>query len=161
MGDMAPVLIFVTFALCIGWILTVVSNNSRRAKIARVQQEVHSKLFEKFGTTQELIEYLKTDAGSRLLDSATIEQSRPFGRILGSVQAGLILFMLGIAMLIVRYTIPAESFNAIEHAQTAHAMLALSLLLLALGVGFLLSAAASYQLSKNWGLLDRNLASKR
>jgi len=161
MGDMAPVLIFVTFALCIGWILTVVSNNSRRAKIARVQQEVHSKLFEKFGTTQELIEYLKTDAGSRLLDSATIEQSRPFGRILGSVQAGLILFMLGIAMLIVRYTIPAEGFNAIEHAQTAHGMLALSLLLLALGVGFLLSAAASYRLSKSWGLMDGDFASKR
>jgi DMSO/TMAO reductase YedYZ heme-binding membrane subunit len=160
-SDLAPVLVFASMMVAVAWIVWVIANNKRRARIAELQREMHAKLIEKFGTSQDLLECLKTDAGSRLLDSATIEQSRPFGRILGSVQAGLILFMLGIAMLIVRYTIPAEGFNAIEHAQTAHGMLALSLLLLALGVGFLLSAAASYRLSKSWGLMDGDFASKR
>ncbi|MGB7348514.1 MAG: hypothetical protein WBC66_01525, partial [Candidatus Acidiferrales bacterium] len=112
-------------------------------------------------TSQELIEYLKTDAGSKFLDSATIEHARPFGRVLGSVQAGLILFFLGIAMFIVRATMPNETFNAVDRAQTAHGFLAVSLLLLALGFGFLASAAASYRLSKAWGLFDRELGPKR
>ncbi len=161
MGDMAPVLVLVSFALCAGWIVWVLSNNRRRSKIAETQKEMHTKLFERFGTSQDLLEYLKSDAGSRLLDSATIEQTKPFGRVLGSVQAGLILFFLGIAMLIVRATMPQVSFNAIDRAQTAHGFLAISLLLLALGLGFLASAAASYRLSKAWGLFDRELGSKR
>ncbi|MFZ0335549.1 MAG: hypothetical protein WAN10_14040 [Candidatus Acidiferrales bacterium] len=160
-SDLAPVLVFVSMTIGVAWIVWVVSNNKRRQRIAEVQREMQAKLFEKFGTSQELIEYLKTDAGSKFLDSATIEHARPFGRVLGSVQAGLILFFLGIAMFIVRATMPNETFNAVDRAQTAHGFLAVSLLLLALGFGFLASAAASYRLSKAWGLFDRELGPKR
>lgn len=151
-----PVLFF-----CIGWIVWIIATGRRRSRIAEIQRDIHAKLFDKFGTSQELIEYLKTDAGSKFLDSAAIEQTKPFGRVLGSIQAGLILVLLGIAMLIVRLTMPSVGWNPVEQAQTAHGFLAVSLLLLALGLGFLASAAVSYKLSKNWGLFDRELGSRR
>lgn len=159
--NMAMVLVIPAFFFAVAWIVWIVASTRRRNRIAEIQRDIHAKLFEKFGSSQELVEYLKTDAGSKFLDSATIEHTRPFGRVLGSIQAGLILFLLGVAMLIVRFTMPYESFSTIERAQTAHGFLAVSLLLLALGLGFLASAAASYKLSKNWGLFDRELDSKR
>lgn len=159
--NMTVALVMPAMFFAIAWIVWIVTNSRRRSRIAEIQRDIHAKLFEKFGTSQELIEYLKTDAGSKFLDSAAIEHSRPFGRVLGSMQAGLILFLLGIAMLIVRFTMPSVGWNAIEQAQTAHGFLAVSLLLLAIGLGFLASAAASYKLSKTWGLFDRELGSKR
>ncbi len=159
--DLAPVLVFASMTVGVAWIVWVISNNKRRQRIAEVQKEMQAKLFERFATSQEMLAYLNSEAGAKFLDSATIEQARPFGRVLGSVQAGLILFFLGIAMLIVRATMPQASFNAIDRAQSAHGFLAVSLLLLALGLGFLASAAASYRLSKAWGLFDRELGPKR
>ncbi|MGB6485001.1 MAG: hypothetical protein WBE86_16070 [Candidatus Acidiferrales bacterium] len=160
MGDWAPVFVFIAFTIGAVWIVRVISNNRRRQRIAEVQKEMQSKLFEKFGTSQEMIAYLNSEAGSKFLDSATIEQTRPFGRVLGAIQAGLILFLLGIAMLFVRLTMPSVGFNAIEQAHSAHAILGFSFLLMALGVGFLASAGVSYKLSKEWGLFDRELGSK-
>jgi uncharacterized membrane protein len=159
--NMVTVLVLPVFAFCGAWIFWVVSSNKRRRRIAEIQRDIHAKLFEKFGTSQELIEYLKTDAGSKFLDSATIEQTKPFGRVLGSIQAGLILLLLGVAMFFVRLTMPSVGWSPVEEAQTAHGFLAVSFLLLALGLGFLASAAASYKLSKNWGLFDQQLGSKR
>lgn len=159
--QMVQVLVLPALFFCIGWIVWIVATSRRRSRIAEIQRDIHGKLFEKFGTSQELIEYLKTEAGSKFLDSASIEQTRPFGRVLGSVQAGLILLLLGIAMLFVRFTMPSVGWNAVEQAQTAHGFLAVSFLLLALGLGFLASAGVSYRLSKQWGLFDRELGSKR
>lgn len=161
MGDTAAVLMFASLMFCIGWVVWVITNSIRRKKIADVQREMQAKLFDKFGTGQEVVAYLNSDAGAKFLDSATIERTKPFGRVLGSIQAGVILVLLGIAMLIVRVTMPSVGWSPIEQAQTAHGFLAVSLLLLALGLGFLASAAASYRLSKNWGLFDREFDSKR
>ncbi len=160
-SDLAPVLVMVAFTIGAVWIVAVISNNRRRLKVAEVQKEMQSKLFEKFGTSQEMVAYLNSEAGSKFLESATIEQTRPFGRVLGAIQAGLILFLLGIAMLLVRFTMPQVAFNAIEQAHNAHAALGISFMLMALGIGFLASAAVSYSLSKKWGLFDRELGSRR
>jgi Ca2+/Na+ antiporter len=162
MADMAPVFVLISFTAGLVWIVWIVFNNQRRIKIAQIQREMHAKLFEKFGTSQELVEYLKTDAGSKFLDSATIEHAKPFGRVLGSVQAGIVLTLVGLAMIFVRATLPHPAFfSEIERAQTAESFLIIGVLLLALGIGFLTSAAASYWLSKNWGLMDRDSARQR
>jgi hypothetical protein len=159
--NVAMVLVLPAMFFAVAWMVWIGSNNRRRSRVAEIQRDIHAKLFEKFGTSQELIEYLKTNAGSKFLDSASIEHTKPFGRVLGSMQAGLILLFVGIAMLIVRFTMPSAGWNPVEQAQTAHGFLAISLVLLALGLGFLASAAASYKLSKNLGLFDRELSSKR
>jgi hypothetical protein len=161
-SDLAPLLVAVSMFLCMGWIVWVMSNNKRRQRVAEIQREMQAKLFERFSTSQEMLEYLKSEAGAKFLDSATIEHTKPFGRVLGSVQAGIILFLLGVAMMIVRATMPEAAFpNGMERAQSAHGFLGVSLLLMALGLGFLVSSAISYRLSKNWGLFDRELGPKR
>lgn len=158
---MGPGLVLMGFTAGLVLIVWIILDSRRRTEVAKVQRDMYSKLLEKFGTTEDLMAYLKSEAGSRFLDSATIQQARPFGRILGSVQAGLILFLLGIAVLFVRLTMPSTGFMPIEQAETAHALLAISLLLLALGIGFLASAGASYWLSKSWGLLERSSSLRR
>jgi hypothetical protein len=155
MGDLAPVLVLTSFMAGLVWIVWIVFNNRRRIRIAEVQRELQVKLFEKFGTSQELLEYLKTDAGNKFLNAATIEQTKPFGRVLGSMQAGLIFFLLGVALFIVRGTLPTGAFyNATDQLQTGESFLVISLLLLALGIGFVASAGISYWMSKKWGILD-------
>jgi hypothetical protein len=158
---MAPVFVFIAFTIGAVWIVKVISNNKRRQRIVEVQKDMQARLFDKFGTSQEMIAYLNSEAGAKFLDSASVEHAKPFGRVLGSIQAGLILFLLGIAMLIVCFTVPTAGFTIQEHAQTAHGLLAVSLLLLAFGLGFLVSAGVSYKLSKNWGLFDREFGAKR
>lgn len=162
MGDLAPVFVFIAFTIGAVWIVKIISNNKRRQRVVEVQKDMQARLFDKFGTSQEMIAYLNSEAGAKFLDSATIEHAKPFGRVLGSMQAGMILFCLGIAMLIVRFTVPQNGFyNEMLRVETAHQLLAISLLLLALGLGFLASAAVSYRLSKDWGLFDREFGSKR
>lgn len=160
-SDLAPVLVLVAFTIGAVWIVRVISDNKRRQRIAEVQKEIQARLFDKFGTSQDMIAYLNSEAGSKFLDSVTIVHTKPFGRVLGSMQAGLILFFLGVAMLFVRFTMPQAGWNPVEQAQTAHGFLAVSFLLIALGLGFLASAGVSYRLSKQWGLFDRELSSKR
>ncbi|HLW42851.1 MAG TPA: hypothetical protein VKS00_00110 [Candidatus Acidoferrales bacterium] len=159
--NMVQALVMPVLFVCVGWIVWIVANSRRRSKVAEVQAQMQAKLFEKFGSSQEMIAYLNSEAGAKFLDSASIEHTKPFGRVLGSVQAGLILLFVGIAMLSVSFTMPTVGWDAVEQAQTAYGLLAVSLLLLALGLGFLASAAASYRLSKKWGLLDRELGPKR
>ncbi len=110
----ADIVVLVTIPGLIGWIAWVIFSNIRRYKIARYQAEVHSKLLEKFGRSEELLAYLESDAGKRFLESASIEQGKtnPFGRILGAVQAGLILTLAGAALLFLRSRVPeaAEGF---------------------------------------------------
>lgn len=135
----------VTIPAMLVWIFWVVFSNIRRHKVAKVQAEVHAKLLDKIGSSQELLAFVNTEAGRRFLESATIEQvkTNPFGRILTSVQAGLILALLGIALLFLARPIP----------EGAREFTVSGTLAVALGVGFLVSAGVSYRLSKHLGLL--------
>jgi hypothetical protein len=134
------------------WIAWVIFSNLRRYKIARYQAEVHTKLLEKFGRSEELLAYLESEAGKRFLESASIEQAKPnpFARILWAVQAGLILTLAGVALLFLRSRVP----------DAAEGFLVLGALAVAIGVGFVLTAGASYGLSRSFGLIP-GAASRR
>ncbi len=146
MGDLAPVLIPIGILAILGWIVRIIVQNVRQQRIAKLQADLQTRLLEKFGTPQDLIGYLESPAGQKFLDSATIERRNPYGRILGSVQAGLILALVGVALFFLEGRWP----------ETQEGFLFLATLSLALGIGFLLSAIAAYMLSKSWGLLDRS-----
>lgn len=134
-----------------GWAVWVVSNAVRRTRTARLQAEVRNKLLEKFGSSRELLDYLQTDAGQKFVDAGTTERmGTPYGRILGSIQAGIILAVMGAALLFLRGSLPFETEE----------LLVLGTLALALGIGFLLSSASAYVLSKSWGLFERASVAK-
>jgi hypothetical protein len=128
----------------IGWIIRTIVVSRRLNNTARIQADLQSRLLEKFGTSQEMLGYLESPAGQRFVQSATIEKGNPHGRILGSVQAGVILTVLGVTLLLMRGQLEIEAITG---------MTLLGALGLALGIGFLVSAFAAYRMSKAWGLL--------
>lgn len=133
-----PILLFL-----IGFVVWTIFSTIRRYKISKLQAGLQTKLLEKFGTSQELLAYVQSDAGKRFLESVTMEQRTPYGRILGAAQAGMILVLLGLAFLFLRGRV----------AGGEEGFLVFGTIILSLGVGFGLAAALSYFLSKTFGLL--------
>jgi hypothetical protein len=144
MEDLAPVLAVAGMFFAIGWMVKIVSNNRRMWKFANLQAEMQAKVLEKLEGSQQIGEYLQSDAGQRLLESANIEPANPYGKILGSIQAGVILTLVGAAVLYLRGQIP--------EAQEAFAFL--GAVGVALGFGFVISAGVAWMLSKSWGLIN-------
>ena len=143
-GDeiLVPAIVFGT----IGWVIKTIATNIRQSHGARAVADLHSKLLDKCAGSQDLIAYLESDAGRKFLESATLERANPAGRILNALQAGFVLGLVGIAELTVRGLEPdinAERFLLVTGA-----------VVLAIGVGFLLSAGTSYVLCRSWGLLN-------
>jgi hypothetical protein len=135
----------VGFFLVMGWIIKVISNNRKASRMATMQADLQSKLLDKFGSTPELLEYLQSDAGTGFAELAPAEaRPNPYAKILGSVQTGIVLLMAGLACMFLRSQI-GEGFEAFT---------VLGALGSALGVGFLLSAAIAYLLSKKWGVIN-------
>lgn len=154
LDELGPFLVFLVITMVLMWLIRVLLENRRWSRMVKVQTEAHTKLLEKFANSQELAAYMDTEAGRRFLESAPIplevEQkprlSAPLGRILWSVQVGLIVAMGGLGLLAVRSYVP----------DGAQAMTVFGTLCLMLGLGFLLSAGASYVLSRHLGLMEQS-----
>jgi MFS family permease len=142
---LVPVFVIGTLATLVGWIVWVISTNVRRGQATQKVAALHAKVLDRCADSNELLRYLESDQGRRFLESATEEASLPAARILGAIQAGLVIGALGVAGLIVRDTL--------HYTDERDSMLIFGTAALAIGVGFLISAVASYLLSKSWGLL--------
>jgi hypothetical protein len=147
MGDLAPVLIVVGLATIFYWILRTFSDNSTRRKLAETRAGIHRDLVSKFGSSQELLAYLSSDAGRDLAAPATeLDRAHPYKRILGAVQAGLVLVSVGTAFLMM-------SNSEALGRDGEHGFVFLGGMALSVGLGFLASAVAAWVLSKRWGLM--------
>lgn len=154
-GLLAGMAGFVAFLVMTGiviWVIRLIVTSRRWNKLSRVQYEVHSKLLDRFTSNEDLLAYMQTPAGRRFLEAAPVRMAEeprsmaaPFSRILWSVQVGIVLLLTGIGLLYVSSTFidePADLFRV------------LGVVSLAVGGGFLVSAAAAYALSRRLGLLD-------
>ena len=130
-------------AMC-GWFVWVIFSTIRRYTIARLQAGVQTKLLDKIGSGQELLAYAQTEAGRELIESLKVERVSIYERIIGALQTGIVLVLFGAALLLLR--------NHVSGA--GEGFVVLGTLICALGMGFALSAAASYYLSKSFGLLS-------
>jgi uncharacterized membrane protein len=145
----------VMFAL-FGFIKYVVEYR-RWQRITKMNSEVHNKILDRFGSNEELLAYIDSPPGRRFLEATPIAQTAaparsvgaPFGRILLSVQVGIILLALGVGFLVI-------SGRAIEEVQPV--LTSLAVLGFCLGVGAIASAGASYALSRKLGLLQDEAA---
>jgi hypothetical protein len=127
-----------------GWVVRTFVVNRRMTNMVRMQAELQGRLLDKFGTSQEMLAYLASPAGERFVQSATLEKGNPHGRILGSLQSGIILTLLGAAMLLLRGQLDIEG---------VHGLTFVGGLGMALGIGFLASSFVAYRLSQAWGLM--------
>ena len=152
MESVGAFMIFLASAGLIAWFLRTVIDYRRWLRVSRVQTEVHNKLLERFAGTGDLMAYVQSPAGRRFLESAPIpldpgprSVAAPLGRILWSVQAGVVLSVVGLGFEVV-------SRRVIEDIGQPLALI--GVLAIALGIGFILSGGASYVLARRLGLLE-------
>ena len=100
--------------------------------------------------------YVQTPSGQRFLESGpspTQEEPRavaaPILRILWSLQAGIVLAMGGLGMLIVSTRVPEDATDF---------FMGMGVLAVALGAGFIVSAGVAYLLSRKLGLFETRTA---
>lgn len=131
----------------IGWIIRIFVTNRRTLKMAQMQVDLQNRLIDKFDSSEALQSYLESEGGKELMKATPIEKASPYGRILGSIQAGVILTLGGLALFLLRNQVPGESGEDFG-------LMFLGALGTAVGLGFLISAAAAFFLSKSWGLIN-------
>jgi hypothetical protein len=149
----------ITLFLVLGSLLKSLIEHGRWLRASKVQTEVHSKLLDRMTSNEDLMAYMESPAGRRFLESAPIAidagprpMSAPIGRILWSVQAGLIAALGGLALLYASARMAAEGSLAPEMSPP---LFLIGMLALAIGAGFVLSAVFAYMLSHRLGLFER------
>jgi hypothetical protein len=143
---------FIGFFLLVGWIARLIAEHRRWLRATRTQTDVHSKLFDRLTSNEDLLAYIQTPAGQHFLQSAPIAVDTgsraigaPVGRILWSVQAGIVLAVVGVGLWFVKNSLIDELIGPLN---------VFAVLILALGAGFALSAVVAYMLSLRLGLLE-------
>jgi hypothetical protein len=145
MEFLIPILLGLGAFAMISWVVYVIVDGYRRRERLRVFTDFHGKLMERMGSAREFGEFLQTDGGQRFLETLTVERDHPANRILRAAQTGLVLMCLGSG------TFAANNFAQWE---TEGGFMVVGLLFMTAGFGFVLSAAASYIMSKKLGLFD-------
>jgi hypothetical protein len=140
-----------------GWIVRTLIDYRRWHRLSKTQNDVHAKLLDRFTANDELIAYVQSPAGSRFLQSAPImldagprAPGAPFGRILWSIQAGLVLAAAGLGLQYVS--------GRVTDLEMREPLFTMGILALSLGIGFVVAAAVSFGLSKRLGLFDTPVA---
>jgi hypothetical protein len=154
MDRVAPMVVAALFFTALVWIIRLFVENRRWNQTFKQQSEVHARLIDKFSTSQELAAYMETEAGRRFLEAAPTQlgagmrQHMPnaVARILTPLQIGFVLSLLGVGLLLIRHASP----------DTDVPMLVLGTLALMPGIGFILSAGATWVLAHRLGLLPEN-----
>jgi hypothetical protein len=151
-GNFAAFFAFLVATGVFVWIIRLIVLQRRWNRMSKVQFETHAKLLDRFNSNEDLLAYVQTPAGRRFLEATPIPieaQPRaiaaPLSRILWSVQAGVVLAVAGLGVLYVssRFTDELAQF-----------FMVLGVLNLALGAGFMISAAAAYAISRRLGLME-------
>lgn len=130
------------FIFILTWMIySLIGNTIRR----RQQNAIHTRLLEKFTSSQDFSTFLQTPGGQQYMNSLTDSDNHPGRAILTSVSSGIVLAVVGAGLLVAGLVLRSVG-TAIS-----------GLLLLLVGTGFILSALISWKLSRKLGLIgDRS-----
>jgi hypothetical protein len=139
--------------ICIlGWMLRGIMNHRRWIRTSKLQTDMQDKLLARFTSNEEMLAFIGTPAGQRFLESASVvvepgprNLSAPVGRMLWSMQLGIVILVTGFG---IHFVAGQLSEDAITGFQVTGGIV------MALGIGFILSALGSYLLSRRLGLMD-------
>ena len=127
-------LIPIAFFAMIVLIIFVIAR--RRQAELRARAEFQKQILDKFSSGKEFAEFLGSEGSQRFLQSLSTHSVGSRDRILRGMRAGIVLSVLGIGFLLL--------------TGLRHGFVVPGVLFLALGAGFLISAAASHRFSKKW-----------
>lgn len=150
-SDGIPFLVFLCMLSALLWLTHVLLENRRWNRIFKLQTDVHGRLIERFGTSQEVLTYMSTDAGKRFLEATPIAVGferqapvpSPVARVLTPLQIGIVMSLLGVGLLSLRHSI----------ADGGVALLVLGTVVLMPGLGFIISAGITWALARHLGLM--------
>lgn len=139
-------------AAALFWLIKLFVEHSRWKRAFKGQVDVQNKLLDKFTAGEGLIAYLETDAGKQLFQMPSIPAAagqgvRPKGmldRILMPLQLAVVLISVGIGLQLLR-----NSFA------NSNGLLAVSTLVLTLGIGLAAASLVSWLVARYYGLLPR------
>jgi hypothetical protein len=145
--------VIVLFSI-LGWIIKGIMNHRRWLRVSKLQTDMQNKLLERFTSNEEMLAFIQTSAGQRFLESASVAAepgprtlSAPVGRILWSIQLGIVILVAGVGLEMVSYKL-SNYADAVTGFQVTGGIV------IALGLGFILSALGSFMLSRRLGLMD-------
>jgi hypothetical protein len=138
------------FAYGITWLIRTFIEQKRWTRLSRQQSEVHNKILDRFGTSAELLDYVRSEAGSKFLESAPIPlhaerpaQSAPMSKIMWTIQAGIVAVAGALGLMLVGLRFEGEN---------ASGFFSLGAIAFCVGGGFIVSAFVSLFLSRRLGL---------
>jgi hypothetical protein len=136
----------------LGWLIRTLVDYRRWNRLTTTQTEFHTKLMDRFTASNDLLAYIQSPSGTRFLQSTPIaldaaprSMGAPLGRILWSVQGGVVLVAAGIGLWIVSGRVSDDASQPFQ---------ALGVIGIALGLGFAASAIISFVISSRLGLIE-------
>jgi len=150
-SDGIAFLVFVCILSALLWLTHVLLENRRWNRIFKLQTDVHGKLIDRFGTSQEVLTYMGTEAGKRFLEATPIavgfERQQPVpspvARVLTPLQIGVVLTLLGVGLIFLRHSVPEADAP----------LLVIGTVVLMPGLGFIISAGITWALARHLGLM--------
>jgi hypothetical protein len=140
-----------TAVMLFAWLVRTLIDYRRWNRMSKIQTDVHTKLLDRFSSNEDLLAYIQSPSGKRFLESAPIPVdigprsiSAPVGRIMWSVQTGMVLAFAGVGLYF--------AFSRLSTDKIGEPFFVVSMLAIALGLGFIASAGVSYALSQRLGL---------
>jgi hypothetical protein len=150
---------FLTVMFVLVWIVRTLVEYRRWNRTSKVHTEVNNKLLDRFTSNEDLLAYIQTPAGRKFIESAPLPMDSParpvgapFARILWSVQIGVVLAAGAFGLLFVSDHLALQ--------EVGQPVFVIGVLALAVGSGFIVSAAASYVISRRLGLLQEPATAK-
>lgn len=155
LGDTLGATVGVLAMCLIAWLIKSFLDNRRWRNAMKVQTEAHTKLLDRMANNEDLLAYINSPAGSKYLQGAPltldaaprVSVGAPLGRILWTVQGGVVLIAVGIGL---------EIVSRQSNYPVQEPLHALGILAAALGIGFVSSAIISFMISHRLGLIEHH-----
>ncbi len=144
--ELVAVSIPIVGLIVIAWITHIIVDGNRRKERIKTFTEFYSRLLDRMTSPKDFSEFLQTSGGQRFLETLSVERGHPIDRVLKAIQAGLVLLLLGLGFIV--------GGGAADWDNRASLRI-IGIILASGGVGFLLSATASFNITKSLGLLRR------
>jgi hypothetical protein len=146
MEELVPVLAILAVFGSLSFLTWVVVDGLRRKAQLRHMVDFHNKLLDRITNGKELAEFMDSPGGTRFIESVSTERTHPAQRVLRAVQIGIVLCAAGIGCRVVGWQ------STIVARDAAEGFVVLGILLLSVGIGYLVSAAASFGLGRSLGV---------